>query len=115
MCVFYFCGSLRRPEEHNSSLAFSGTHSDGWRILMHHYLSENHCGPIPPEHVVRILNGNLQDCRTDNLELRTLTGWNKQFSPHLNQFTSPTTSRCPKWGRVKEHRELRWARAMAIG
>jgi hypothetical protein len=92
-----------------------GTHPDGRRILMHHYVWEKHHGPIPPKHVIRIMNGNLQDCRIENLELMSLSQWNKIFSPHLNQFTAPNGSRCQKGDRIKKECEARWARAMAIG
>ena len=54
-----------------------GSHSDGRRILMHHYVWEKHHGPIPPNHIVRIVNGNRQDCRIENLEFMSLSDWNK--------------------------------------
>jgi HNH endonuclease len=85
--------------------------------MMHHYVWEKHHGPIPPKHVVRIVNGDRRDARIGNLELMSLSEWNKRFCPHLNQFTSPTGSRkhAPKLiDRVKAEREERWKRAMGI-
>lgn len=94
-----------------------GTLPDGRRMLLHHYIWEKANGPIPPKHIVRIVNGNLHDARIGNLELMPLSEWNRRFSPHLNQFTSPTGSRKKKMSirdRVRAEREARWERAMSI-
>jgi len=94
-----------------------GTTPDGRRILLHQFVWEKHNGPIPPKHVVRIMNGDLHDCRIENLELLSLSEWNKRFSPHLNQFTSPTGSRKTRTSvrdRVRAERDARWAKAMEI-
>ena len=95
-----------------------GTAPDGRRILIHQWVWEKHYGPIPPKHVVRFVNGDKRDARIGNLELMSLSEWNKRFSPHLNQFTSPTGSRKTKMSvrdRVRAERDARWERANSIG
>jgi hypothetical protein len=87
-------------------------------ILMHQYVWEKHNGPILPKHVVRIVNGDKRDARIENLELLSLSDWNKRFCSHLNQFTSPTGSQKHNLtirDRVRAERNARWARANAIG
>ena len=94
-----------------------GTVPEGRRIFLHQYVWEKHNGPIPPKHVVRIVNGDLHDCRIENLELLSLSEWNKRFSQHFNQFTSPSGSRKKKMSvreRVRMERDARWAKAMEI-
>ena len=85
--------------------------------MLHHYVWEKANGPIPPKHIVRISNGDRRDARIENLELMSLSEWNKKFSPHLNQFTSPTGSRKKKMSirdRVRAERDARWQKAMTI-
>jgi hypothetical protein len=94
-----------------------GTHPDGRRMMLHHYVWEKANGPIPPKFVVRIVNGDRRDARIENLELMSLSEWNKRFSPHLNQFTSPTGSRKTRTSlrdRIRAERDARWARALDI-
>lgn len=95
-----------------------GTLPDGRRVTLQKYVWEKAHGPVPPKHVIRFVNGNLSDARIENLELLSLSDWNKKFSPHLNQFTSPTGSRKKKMSirdRVRAERDARWERANAIG
>lgn len=90
-----------------------GTLPDGRRVMLHHYVWEKANGPIPSKHVVRIINGDRRDARIENLELMSLSDWNKKFSPHLNQFTSPTGSRKKARSirdRVRAQRDARWER-----
>ncbi len=94
-----------------------GTHPDGRRILMHHYVWEKKNGPIPRGYIVRIVSGNRKDCRLTNLEIMTLSEWNRKYCPHLNQFTSPTGSRKTKKSlreRVMAERDERFRHAMQM-
>ena len=90
---------------------------NGRRMLAHHYVWEKQDGPIPKGYGIHFENGNRTDVNIDNLSLHTIAEISSKFSPHLNQFTSPTGSRKTKMSvieRTKAEREARWQRALAI-
>jgi hypothetical protein len=91
---------------------------NGRRMLAHHLVWEKRNGPIPPGYGIHFKNGIRTDVSIDNLSLHTIAEISSKFSPHLNQFTSPTGSRKHKVSvrdRVRAEREERWKRAIAIG
>jgi hypothetical protein len=67
---------------------------NGRRLLMHQYVWEKHTGKkLERGWVIIHKDANKENNAFENLEAMTLSEWNKKFSPHLNQFTSPTGSR----------------------
>lgn len=67
------------------------------RLLMHQYVWEKHADKkLERGWVIIHKDLNKENNLFENLEAMTLSDWNKKFSPHLNQFTSPTGSRKKK-------------------
>lgn len=92
-----------------------GTHPDGRRILMHHYVWEKDGNPpIQEGWDLHHINRNKQDNRIENLEYLTTSEHTRKYSPHLNQFTSPTGSRRKKWETMMLKREEAWKKAVSI-
>lgn len=95
-----------------------GTLPDGRRVTAQKYVWEKAHGPLPAGYVIRFKNLDRKDIGLSNLEALPLKEWSSKYSPHLNQFTSPTGSRKSKMSirdRVRAERDERWRRAMAIG
>lgn len=91
-----------------------GTCSDGRRMLMHHYVYEKHTGQrVMPGWNIHHKDGNKENNLIENLEYMTIADHSRIYSPHLNQFTSPTGSRIVrrnKWG--GEHRYQKGSRPL---
>lgn len=86
------------------------------RLLMHQYVWEKATGKkLPRGWVVIHKDTNRENNSIENLEAMTLSDWNKKFSPHLNQYTSPTGSRRKKGDRARAEYQERWQKAMKIG
>lgn len=88
---------------------------NGNRMLMHRYVWEKETGTkVADGWDVHHRDGNKQNNAIDNLEYLTKSDHNKKYSPHLNQFTSPTGSRRKKGDRIKAERAKAWERVNAI-
>jgi hypothetical protein len=67
---------------------------NGKRMLMHHYVWLKHTGQkIEKGWNIHHKDENKENNSFENLELLTVSEHTKKYSPHLNQFTSPTGSR----------------------
>lgn len=95
------------PELVIDGIKFTPSHKAGlWRatirsknLLLSHYIWAKHHGPVPKGHGIHYKNGDRNDNRIENLELLTIAEISSKYSPHLNQFTSPTGSRIVRRGK----------------
>ena len=86
------------------------------RILAHQYVWERANGPLPPGTVLHFKDRDPKHIAIENLELVPKTQMAAKFNPERKGcFGKPGTyKRKSKREKVREEREARWQRAMAI-
>lgn len=86
----------------------------GKRMLMHRYVWQKHTGQkVKTGWDIHHKDDNKQNNSIENLEYLTKAEHSRLYSPHLNQFTSPTGSRRKPGDRIRAEREAEWKRIMS--
>ena len=88
---------------------------NGKRMTMHKYVWEKYNCAMPSDCGIIHLNGNNEDNRIENLKCLTIKEISSKYSPHLNQFTSPTGSRIKSNQRWKTDRDRIFHEKFSIG